>query len=108
MPLTLTFTEGALPQGAEHQVIAKLTDSMLKWHGLTGNKAMTPPLPGKSISCPRAEPLQAGRNFQEHGSNGRHLHLRLPHAKFRWDILKKQPTSSMKHPAASCRKIRSG
>jgi hypothetical protein len=31
MPLTLTFTEGVLPQDAVNQVIEKLTDSMLAW-----------------------------------------------------------------------------
>ena len=42
MPLTLTLTEGVLPSGTEKQAVAQITDAMLKWHGLTGNKVMTP------------------------------------------------------------------
>ena len=42
MPLTFTYTEGALPEAAEQQIVAKLTDSMLRWHGLAGNTVMTP------------------------------------------------------------------
>jgi hypothetical protein len=40
MPLTLTLTEGVLPVGKEKDAIAQITDSMLKWHGLTGNQVM--------------------------------------------------------------------
>jgi len=42
MPLTLTLTEGVLPKGSEKLAFKRLSDAMLKWHGLTGNKAMTP------------------------------------------------------------------
>jgi hypothetical protein len=42
MPLTLTLTEGILPKGSEKIAFAKLSDAMLKWHGLKGNKFMTP------------------------------------------------------------------
>lgn len=42
MPLTLTLSEGVLPKGSEKAAFAKLSDAMLKWHGLKGNKAMTP------------------------------------------------------------------
>jgi hypothetical protein len=42
MPLTLTITEGVLPKGSEKLAFKRLSDAMLKWHGLTGNKAMTP------------------------------------------------------------------
>jgi len=42
MPLTLTLTEGVLPKGSEKTAFARLSDAMLKWHGLKGNKAMTP------------------------------------------------------------------
>jgi hypothetical protein len=41
MPLTLTLTEGILPKGSEKVAVARLTESFLKWHGLTGNKVMT-------------------------------------------------------------------
>ena len=42
MPLTLTVTEGVLPKGQEKAAFERLHDAMLKWHGLTGNRAMTP------------------------------------------------------------------
>ena len=46
MPLTLTLTEGVLPKGTEKNTFARLSDAMLKWHGLTGNKVMTPNVVG--------------------------------------------------------------
>jgi len=42
MPLTLTITEGALPKGSEKLAYSRCAQAMLKWHGLTGNKVMTP------------------------------------------------------------------
>lgn len=46
MPLTLTLTEGVLPKGQEKVAFARLSDAMLKWHGLSGNKVMTPNVVG--------------------------------------------------------------
>jgi hypothetical protein len=46
MPLTLTLTEGVLPKGAEKAAFARLSDAMLKWHGLSGNAVMTPNVVG--------------------------------------------------------------
>lgn len=42
MPLTLTVTEGVLPKGQEKVAISRLSEAMLKWHGATGNKVLTP------------------------------------------------------------------
>ena len=42
MPLSLTFTEGALPKGSEKEAGKRITEAFLKWHGLSGNKVMTP------------------------------------------------------------------
>lgn len=42
MPLTLTFTEGALPKDSEKEAGKRITEAFLKWHGLSGNKVMTP------------------------------------------------------------------
>jgi len=42
MPLTLTLTENVLPTENFDLAIERLTDSMLKWHELTGNTVMTP------------------------------------------------------------------
>ena len=40
MPLTLTLTEGVLPEGQEKLAFSRLSDAMLKWHGLADNDAM--------------------------------------------------------------------
>jgi phenylpyruvate tautomerase PptA (4-oxalocrotonate tautomerase family) len=63
MPLTFTFTEGVLPQGAEKQIVAKLTDSMLKWHGLTGNKFMTPGITGQVHILPKGRTFTGGEEL---------------------------------------------
>lgn len=54
MPLTLTLTEGVLPAGTERQAFARLCDVMLKWHGLTGNKVMTPNVVGAIHILPKS------------------------------------------------------
>jgi hypothetical protein len=41
MPLTLTLTEGVLPKGQEKVAYQRLSQAMLKWHGLAGNDTMT-------------------------------------------------------------------
>jgi hypothetical protein len=46
MPLTLTLTEGVLPKGQEKVAYKRLSEAMLRWHGLTGNKIMTPNVVG--------------------------------------------------------------
>ena len=55
MPLQLTLTEGVLPKGQEKVAFARLSEAMLKWHGLTGNKAMTPNVIGEYRVLPRNE-----------------------------------------------------
>jgi hypothetical protein len=59
MPLTLTVTEGVLPKGSEKATFARLCEAMLKWHGLTGNRAMTPNVVG-SIHVLRKEETFSG------------------------------------------------
>ena len=53
MPLTLTVTEGVLPEGQEHVAFARLSELMLEWHGLAGNKRMTPNVVGSLIVAPK-------------------------------------------------------
>lgn len=53
MPLTLTLTEGVLPEGQEKVAFSRLSDAMLKWHGLAGNNAMTPNIVGSIHVLPR-------------------------------------------------------
>ena len=53
MPLTLTLTEGVLPKGQEAVAFARLSEAMLKWHGLTGNAAITPNIVGSINVVPK-------------------------------------------------------
>ena len=55
MPLTLTITEGVLPAGSEKQAFARLSEAMLKWHGLTGNKVLTPNITGTIHVLPKEQ-----------------------------------------------------
>ena len=63
MPLTLTLTEGVLPKGSEKQAVAKITDAMLKWHGLTGNKVMTPNVTATVHVLPKSSTFSGGEEF---------------------------------------------
>jgi len=63
MPLTLTLTEGVLPIGTEKQAITQLTDAMLKWHGLTGNKVMTPNITATVHVLPKGSTFSGGEAF---------------------------------------------
>ena len=53
MPLTLTLTESVLPKGQEKVAYKRLAEAMLKWHGLTGNKVMTPNVIGTIHVLPK-------------------------------------------------------
>ncbi|MDF3883923.1 4-oxalocrotonate tautomerase [Cupriavidus basilensis] len=53
MPLTLTLTEGVLPEGQERVAFRHLSDAMLKWHGLSGNESMTPNIVGSIHVLPK-------------------------------------------------------
>lgn len=46
MPLSLIVTEGVLPKSMEKATLVKLTEAMLRWHGITGNRFMTPNVVG--------------------------------------------------------------
>jgi len=63
MPLTLTLTEGVLPAGTEKQAVAALTDSMLRWHGLTGNSVMTPNITATVHIVPKAQSFSGSEEF---------------------------------------------
>ncbi len=55
MPLTLTLTEGVLPKGHEKIAFARLSEAMLKWHGMTGNKTMTQNVIGSLHVLPKEQ-----------------------------------------------------
>ena len=60
MPLTLTLTQGVLPNGAEKTAIAKITDAMLKWHGLSDNPVMKPNITASVHIMPRGSTFSGG------------------------------------------------
>lgn len=62
MPLTLTLSEGVLTVGTEKQAFAKLSDAMLKWHGLTGNKVMTPNVIGSIHILPKEHTFSGSKD----------------------------------------------
>src|SRR5579859_6016795 len=53
MPLTLTLTEGVVPEGQEKVAFARLSEAMIRWHGLSGNRVMTPNVVGSLHVLPR-------------------------------------------------------
>jgi hypothetical protein len=63
MPLTLTLTEGVIPTGSEKEAVAKITDSMLKHHGLLGNKVMTPNITAHVSVLPKSSTFSGGEEF---------------------------------------------
>lgn len=63
MPLTLTLTEGAIPAGSEKEAVQKITNSMLKHHGLLGNKAMTPNVTAHVSVLPKTSTFSGGEEF---------------------------------------------
>ena len=63
MPLTLTLTEGVIPAGSEKEAVAKITNSMLKHHGLLGNKKMTPNVTAHVAVLPKGTTFSGGKEF---------------------------------------------
>ncbi|RDH85901.1 MAG: 4-oxalocrotonate tautomerase [endosymbiont of Galathealinum brachiosum] len=60
MPLTITFTEGTLPEGSEKKAVTEMTNTMLKWHGLTGNQVMTSNITAMIQSLPKSQTYSGG------------------------------------------------
>jgi len=63
MPLSLTLTEGVLPEGTEKQAIQQITSAFLKRHGLTGNKVMTPNVTAMVQVMPKGSTFSGGEEF---------------------------------------------
>lgn len=63
MPLTLTLTEGVIPTGSEKEAVQKITNSMLKHHGLLGNKIMTPNVTAHVSILPKSSTFSGGEEF---------------------------------------------
>lgn len=63
MPLTLTLTEGVIPVGSEKEAVSKITESMLKHHGLLGNTVMTPNITAQVSVLPKHSTFSGGEEF---------------------------------------------
>lgn len=61
MPITLTLTEGVLPEGQEAVAIAKITESFLKYHGMSGNTVMTPNVTAHVAMLPEGHTFAGGK-----------------------------------------------
>jgi hypothetical protein len=64
MPLTLTISENTLPHNRIKDAVQQLTDSMLKWHELTGNSVMTPNVTANVHVVPEGFSFSGGREFR--------------------------------------------
>jgi hypothetical protein len=63
MPIAITLTEEALPKGKELEAAKRITEVFLKWHGLTGNKLMTPNVTTHINILPKERTLSGGQPF---------------------------------------------
>ena len=63
MPLTLSYTAGALPEGADALAIERITAAFLKCHGLAGNRTMTPNVTAQVHCLATGATFSGGRPF---------------------------------------------
>lgn len=63
MPLSLTYTEGTLPEDSLAALGDKITQAFLKWHDLAGNTVMLPNVTMQMQSLSRAGSLAGGKPF---------------------------------------------
>lgn len=61
MPITLTITQGVLPDGAEAQAIDRITRAFLAAHSLAGNKVMTPNVTAHVNILPKGSTFAGGK-----------------------------------------------
>lgn len=64
MPITLTLTEGVLPQAAISQAVAQITESFMKHHALSGNKVMTPNVTAHVNLLPKGLSFAGGKEVE--------------------------------------------
>ncbi|MCA9609215.1 MAG: hypothetical protein KC619_26620 [Myxococcales bacterium] len=64
MPLTLTLTEGVLPEDKIDEAIARISAAMLRWHRLEGNAVMTPNVTANVHVVPKGRSYSGGKAFQ--------------------------------------------
>jgi len=63
MPLTLTLTEGVIPNGSEKEAVAKLSTAMLKHHGMSDNQMMTTNITATVHVLPKSATFSGGKEF---------------------------------------------
>ena len=61
MPIQIIVPEGVLTADAEAEAFRKLTELLLRLHGLTGNKFMTPNVIGEVTVVPRGRTFSGGK-----------------------------------------------
>jgi hypothetical protein len=61
MPIQVIVPEGVLNAGAEAELFQELTDLLLRLHGLTGNRFMTPNVIGEVTVVPKGRTYSGGR-----------------------------------------------
>ena len=61
MPIQVIVPEGTLSADAQAEAFRKLTDLLLRLHGLTGNKFMTPNVIGEVTVVPRGRTFSGGK-----------------------------------------------
>jgi len=61
MPIQIIVPEGVLTADAEAEAFKKLTDLLLRLHGLSGNKFMTPNVIGEVTVVPRGRTFSGGK-----------------------------------------------
>lgn len=64
MPLTLTISQGVIETSKAKEAVVQLTESMLKWHGLTGNSVMTPNVTANVHIVPEGLSFSGGDEFE--------------------------------------------
>ena len=61
MPIQIIVPEGVLTADAEAEAFKKLTDLLLRLHGLSGNKFMTPNVIGEVTVVPKGRTFSGGK-----------------------------------------------
>lgn len=64
MPLTLTITKGVLATEQATTAVEKLSNAMLKRHGLTGNTVMTPNITANVVFVEEGLSFSGGKPFR--------------------------------------------
>ena len=61
MPIQIIVPEGVLTPSAETEAFRKLTELLLRLHGLTGNTFMTPNIVGEVTVAPKGRTFSGGK-----------------------------------------------